>query len=107
MEQMCSWESKPRTQAVFALAERRSRLQFGSDFEGLATTKPAAAPGTLDPVEPILFSTPCNAIGLSEAMKLESEPVARSSCRRYSRGVAKEYCVKNVAVPARPARRDT
>jgi len=81
-------------------------LPFGFEVEGLATTNPDAAPGTLDPVEPILFSTPCNAIGLSEAMKLESEPVARSSCRRYSKGVAKEYCVKNVAVPASPASRD-
>lgn len=87
-------------------SRKKSGLQFGFDVEGLATTNPDAAPGTLDPVEPMLFSTPCNAMGLSAAMKLESEPVARSSCRRYSKGVAKEYCVKNVAVPASPASRD-
>ena len=42
-------------------------LQFGFAFEGLATTKPAPAPGTSDPSGPMLFKAPCNAISLSAA----------------------------------------
>ncbi len=91
---------------VVKFAKKVLDLQSGLDVEGLATTKPDAVPGALDPVEPMLLSTPCSAMGLSEAMKLDSEPVARSSYRRYSSGVANEYCVKNVATPARPAIRD-
>jgi hypothetical protein len=41
--------------------------QSGSVFEGLATTKPAPAPGTLDPSGPMLFRAPCKAIALSDA----------------------------------------
>lgn len=78
------------TESSVHMRTRLFHLQLGLDVEGLATSKPDAAPGALDPVDPRLLSTPCSATGLSEAMKLESEPVARSSCRRWSSGVAKE-----------------
>lgn len=43
--------------------------QFGSVFEGLATTNPAPAPGTAEPSGPILFKTPSKAIAFSAVMK--------------------------------------
>ena len=53
-------------------------LQLGFDIDGLAMTIPELAPGAFDPLDPILLRTPCSAIGLSLAMKLSKEPVARS-----------------------------
>ena len=61
--------------------QRKSKfscLQLGFDVDGLATTIPGLAPGAFDPVDPMLLRTPCSAIGLSVAMKLSKEPVARS-----------------------------
>jgi|SRR6187402_3525495 len=42
-------------------------LHGGSTLEGLATTNPAPAPGTLEPSGPMLFSAPCRAMALSVA----------------------------------------
>lgn len=53
---------------VSELAHKENRSQSGLDLEGLATTMPLAAPATLEPVEPMLASTPAKAIGLSVAM---------------------------------------
>ena len=64
-------------------------VQFGFDVEGLATTMPALAPGALDPVDPILFSTPCSATGLSLAIKLAREPVPRLDSLEGSVGRAR------------------
>ena len=56
--------------------------QSGLLLDGPAMTRPEAAPETLAPLGPMLLRTPCRAIGLSEEMKLSSEPVARM--RRWS-----------------------
>ena len=68
---------------VFAIAiepQEDSRgtnyLQSGLVVDGLATTIPELAPGALLPEDPMLFSTPWRAIGLSVATKLSSDPVA-------------------------------
>lgn len=68
----------------------RAYLQSGFDFDGLATTRPGAAPATFDPAAPILFKTPCRAMGPSEAMKSLREPVARSLFR-----MARELMIGN------------
>ncbi len=53
-------------------------LQSGLTLLGLATTKPAPAPGTMEPLGPMLFSAPCRATAFSEATK-ELRSLARSS----------------------------
>ena len=54
-----------------------SHVQLGFVVEGLATNMPGAAPGAREPLGPRLFKMPWRAIGLSDAIKLEREPVAR------------------------------
>ena len=67
--------------------------QFGFSFEGLATTKPAPAPGTADPSGPILFKAPCKAIFLSEETK-EFRSRAASSA-----GTAKVWAIRSKTSP--------
>jgi hypothetical protein len=50
-------------------------LQFGLAFEGLATTRPAEAPSTNDPLAPRLFRVPWSAIGRSVAMNASTSTV--------------------------------
>ena len=52
-------------------------VQLGLLLLGLATTIPFFAPDTLEPVDPILFKTPCIATGLSDVSHDDSAPVAR------------------------------
>lgn len=40
---------------------------------------PDFAPWTLEPDDPILFSTPCSAMGLSDASQEVNDPVALGS----------------------------
>ena len=63
---------------------------------------PALAPGALDPVDPILFSTPCSATGLSLAMKFASEPVPRLDSLEGSVGRARHDERHRTVAAARP-----
>ena len=73
--------------------------QLGLFFDGDATTNPGAAPVTFAPLAPILFSTPCNAIGPSDEMKLFKEPVERFRSKRR-RELIRGICVKKSAAIA-------
>ena len=61
--------------------KRKAYIQLGLLVDGLAVTIPGLAPGALEPLGPMLLSTPCKATGLSAAMKPVREPVARLSRR--------------------------
>jgi len=54
---------------------------------------PELAPGALEPDVPMLFKTPCRAIGLSEANQDVSDPVALASSGDGA-GAAKAVAVK-------------
>jgi len=59
--------------------EGTSYIQLGLLVDGLAITMPGLAPRAFEPLGPMLLSTPCRAMGLSAAIKLAREPVARLS----------------------------
>lgn len=57
---------------------RMSYWQFGLDLDGDATTTPADAPGTAEPLAPMLFRIPWRAIDDSDCMNPSSP-----DCRRW------------------------
>lgn len=82
---------------------------MGFDVEGLATTKPAPAPGTSEPSGPILLSAPwramarsavmkesrslaCNCDGMARAAENNSEDIAREERARIMRTVVDDAC---------------
>lgn len=77
----------------------RTNSQSGLLFEGLAITRPDAAPETQEPVEPILQRRFCRAIGLSLARKESAERLIISASRamRLGPGAAKMACTTQVA----------